>query len=333
MSKNKRILVTGAGGFLGRYIVKLLQEKNYQVSGLGRTRHPDLIANGVSWHEVDLRDGQAVERALEGHDAVIHCASKIAMWGDWHEFFGINVQGTRNLLQACQKHQITKFVYTSTPSVVFGKDAINGADETLPYPKNSVSRYGRSKAMAESEVLKANGPTLSTCALRPHLIFGPGDDHLVPRLVEAAKLGRLKIVGDGNNKVDVIAVQNAALAHVQALESLNAQAPHAGNAYFIAQDEPVYLWQFTNQLLEIFGQKPIVKKVPYPLAYAIGALCEFFAKVSGKTQDNLPMTRFVAMQLSKSHWFSHQKAVRDFNYKPLLSTEEALNIYAAAIKS
>lgn len=328
-----KVLVTGAGGFLGRYIVKLLLEKGHQVSGLGRRPHQDLIDLGVTWFAVDLRQANEVEVALKGHDAVIHCASKIAMWGDWNEFLSINLEGTKNIIAACKKNGIKKLVYTSTPSVVFGKDSIIGGDESLPYPDNSVSRYGRSKAMAEAQVLTANDKQLATCALRPHLIFGPGDDHLVPRLVEAAKQGRLKIVGDGQNQVDVIAVQNAAMAHVQALEHLAPDSSNAGKAYFIAQNEPVYLWQFTNELLSYFSVKPIVKKVPFKLAYIIGLLCETFAKLTGSTNDNLPMTRFVSMQLAKSHWFKHTNAERDFGYKPELTTKEALALYAQSLKN
>lgn len=333
MTKPQKILVTGAGGFLGRYIVELLLEKNYQVSGLGRTPHQDLIEKGIEWHAVDLRDYPAVLNAVAGHDAIIHCASKIAMWGDWNEFIAINLTGTQNLLKACKKHGVRKLVYTSTPSVVFGKDSIEGGDETLPYPENTVSRYGRSKAMAEKEVLEANNDKFFTCALRPHLIFGPGDDHLVPRLVEAAKAGRLKMIGDGSNKVDVIAVQNAAKAHIQALESLGPESAVNGQAYFIAQNEPVKLWDFTNTLLGFFGVEPITKKVPFGLAYSIGAILEFFAKVFNVKSDRLPMTRFVSMQLSKSHWFHHTKAKRDFGYEPELSTKEALNIYAEHLRN
>lgn len=333
MTKQQKILVTGAGGFLGRYIVDLLLKNNYQVSGLGRTRHQDLVEQGVEWHAVDLRDYPAVLNAVAGHDAVIHCASKIAMWGDWNEFLAINLIGTQNLLKACKNHGVRKFVYTSTPSVVFGKNSIEGGDESLPYPENSVSRYGRSKALAEKEVLNANDSKFFTCALRPHLIFGPGDDHLVPRLVEAAKAGRLKVIGDGENKVDVIAVQNAAMAHVLALEGLGPNSAVNGQAYFIAQNEPVKLWDFTNTLLGFFGVSPITKKVPFNFAYAVGAILEFFARIFNIKSDRLPMTRFVSMQLSKSHWFHHTKAKRDFGYDPKLSTKEALNIYAEHLRN
>ena len=331
MNMPQKILITGAGGFLGRYIVDLLLQKGHSVSGLGRNPHPDLINKGVTWHAIDLRDYKAVLEALKGHDAIIHCASKIAMWGDWQEFLDINVEGTKNLLNAAKNHGIKKFVYTSTPSVVFGRESIIGGDENLPYPDNSVSRYGRSKAIAEKEVIRANNDRFFTCALRPHLIFGPGDDHLVPRLVDAAKSGRLKIIGDGNNEVDVIAVQNAAVAHVQALEALGPNSPVNGQAYFIAQDKPVKLWQFTNTLLSFFNVPAITKKVPFGVAYIIGAICEFIAKLAAIKSDKLPMTRFVAMQLSKSHWFKHDKAVRDFGYRPILSTEEALTLYRARL--
>ncbi|MFX3675651.1 MAG: NAD-dependent epimerase/dehydratase family protein [bacterium] len=327
----EKILVTGAGGFLGRYIVKILISKGYRVHGLGRSIHEDLVQRGVVWHQCDIRDAKAVQNATKGVDAVIHCASKIAMWGDWNDFVSINIHGTQNIINACLENKIQKLVYTSTPSVVFGRESIQGGDERLDYPKDSVSRYGRSKAMAEKNVLAVDQTKLYTCALRPHLIFGPGDDHLVPRLVEAAKKNRLKIIGDGENEVDVIAVENAAVAHVQALENLGEGSRVNGQAYFIAQDEPVKLWQFTNTLLKLHGQNPLDKSVSFPLAYFIGACFEFLAKVFRIKKDNLPMTRFVAMQLAKSHWFRHDKARDHFQYEPRLSTEQALEQYGKSL--
>lgn len=330
--QKQKILITGAGGFLGRYIVDLLLKEGHQVSGLGRTKHQDLIDRAVTWYPVDLRNYKDVLAACAGHDGIIHCASKIAMWGDKEEFHSINFLGTQNLIKAAQNHGIKKFVYTSTPSVVFGKDDICNGDESLPYPTDSVSLYGKSKALAEELVLKSNSDRFFTCAIRPHLIFGPGDDHLVPRLVEAAKASRLKIVGDGENMVDVIAVQNAAQAHLQAYFALGPNSPVNGSPYFIAQEKPVKLWEFTNTLLGFFGVEPIKKKVPFGVAYFVGMLCEFFAKLSGYKKDKLPMTRFVSMQLGKSHWFSHKKAKDDFGYTPALSLEDALSIYKKSLQ-
>lgn len=330
--KPQNILITGAGGFLGRYIVKILLSQGHSVHGLGRTIHQDLIDQGVTWHQADIRNFQALLIATQGIDAVIHCASKIAMWGDWNDFLSINVDGTKNLLNACLQNNVKKLVYTSTPSVVFARESIIAGDESIPYPKNSVSKYGRSKALAETKVLSIKQDQLYTCALRPHLIFGPGDDHLVPRLVEAAKSGRLKIIGNGENEVDIIAVQNAAMAHVQALESLGPDSNSNGQAYFVGQDQPVNLWNFTNTLLEFHGVKKLEKKIPFRLAYMIGACCELMAKIFKIKNDNLPMTRFVSMQLAKSHWFKHDKAKRDFQYTPILSTEEALLEYKNFLK-
>ncbi len=330
---SSKILITGAGGFLGRYICKLLQAKGHIVIGLGRHEHQDLIDQGVQWFKADIRNYEQVLNATQDIDAIIHCASKIAMWGEWQEFLSINVEGTKNLLKAAKENQVKKFVYTSTPSVVFARESILGGDETLPYPTNSVSLYGRSKAIAENEVLKQDQSKILTCAIRPHLIFGPGDDHLVPRLVEAAKTKRLKIIGNGENQVDVIAVENAALAHVQALEALKPDSKLCGQAYFVAQDEPVKLWEFTNRLLKIHNTNQVSKKISFKLAYTLGAIFEFVAKFFDYKKDKLPMTRFVAMQLSMSHWFKHDKAKRDFGYQPIITTEEALNNYKASLRS
>lgn len=326
-STAKNILVTGAGGFLGRYIVKALLKKGHQVVGLGRTKHQDLIDQGVRWVQADIRDLEKTRLALKDIDTVFHCASKVAMWGEWDEFESINVQGTQNLLTACLENNVKKFIYTSTPSVVFGQDSINGGDEKLPYPTQSLSLYGKSKAIAEKNVLDIDQSKLLTCAIRPHLIFGPGDDHLVPRLVQAARDNKLKIIGNGENLVDVIAVENAAEAHILAFENISPSSPICGQAYFVAQDKPVKLWDFTNHLLKIHGTKPVTKTISFKLAYFVGWLCETVAKIIGYKKDKLPMTRFVAMQLSKSHWFYHAKAQNDFGYKPLITTEQALKNY------
>ena len=330
---SSKILITGAGGFLGRYIVKLLQAKGHIVYGLGRHEHQDLIDQGVKWFKADIRNYEQVLNATKDVDAIIHCASKIAMWGEWQEFLAINVEGTKNLLKAAKQNKVKKFVYTSTPSVVFGRESIEGGNETLPYPENSVSLYGRSKAIAENEVLTTDQNKLLTCALRPHLIFGPGDDHLVPRLVDAAQSNRLKIIGDGTNQVDVIAVENAALAHVQALEALSTESQVKGQAYFVAQETPVKLWDFTNELLRIHKTKPVTKKISFKLAYAIGLIFEMMAKFFDYKKDKLPMTRFVAMQLSKSHWYKHDKAKEHFGYHPKLSTQDALKNYEESLRS
>jgi nucleoside-diphosphate-sugar epimerase len=234
------------------------------------------------------------------------------------------VIGTRNVLSACRKWQVKRLVYTSTPSVVFNGDSIRGGDESLPYGKNWLCHYAETKALAEQEALAANSEKLQVVALRPHLIFGPGDPHLLPRVVGSVKAGRLRIVGDGSAKVDVSYVGNVADAHLDAFDALE-RGKGAGQAYFISQGEPVDLWPWLNSILEGLGQPPLTQKIPLPLAYGIGALCEGVWKVLRRRTDP-PITRFVAVELAKDHYFDIRKAQHVLGYRPRVPMNEALKL-------
>lgn len=319
-----KILVTGGGGFVGGYIVERLLARGYAVRSIGRSPQPQLVAKGVEVVCGDLTDATAVSAACEGVDAVFHVAARAGVWGSWESFYGPNVIGTRNVLSACRKWQVKRLVYTSTPSVVFNGDSIRGGDESLPYGKNWLCHYAETKALAEQEALAANSEKLQVVALRPHLIFGPGDPHLLPRVVESVKAGRLRIVGDGSAKVDVSYVGNVADAHLDAFDALE-RGKGAGQAYFISQGEPVDLWPWLNSILEGLGQPPLTQKIPLPLAYGIGALCEGAWKVLRRRTDP-PITRFVAVELAKDHYFDISKAQNVLGYRPRVPMNEALKL-------
>ena len=319
-----KILVTGGGGFVGGYIVERLLARGYAVRSIGRSPQPELVAKGVEVVCGDLTDATAVSAACEGVDAVFHVAARAGVWGSWESFYGPNVIGTRNVLSACRKWQVKRLVYTSTPSVVFNGDSIRGGDESLPYGKNWLCHYAETKALAEQEALAANSEKLQVVALRPHLIFGPGDPHLLPRVVESVKAGRLRIVGDGSAKVDVSYVGNVADAHLDAFDALE-RGKGAGQAYFISQGEPVDLWPWLNSILEGLGQPPLTQKIPLPLAYGIGALCEGVWKVLRRRTDP-PITRFVAVELAKDHYFDIRKAQHELGYRPRVPMNEALKL-------
>jgi len=319
-----KILVTGGGGFVGGYIVERLLARGYAVRSIGRSPQPELVAKGVEVVCGDLTDATAVSAACEGVDAVFHVAARAGVWGSWESFYGPNVIGTRNVLSACRKWQVKRLVYTSTPSVVFNGDSIRGGDESLPYGKNWLCHYAETKALAEQEALAANSEKLQVVALRPHLIFGPGDPHLLPRVVESVKAGRLRIVGDGSAKVDVSYVGNVADAHLDAFDALE-RGKGAGQAYFISQGEPVDLWPWLNSILEGLGQPPLTQKIPLPLAYGIGALCEGVWKVLRRRTDP-PITRFVAVELAKDHYFDISKAQHELGYRPRVPMNEALKL-------
>jgi 2-alkyl-3-oxoalkanoate reductase len=315
-----RVLVTGGGGFLGSAIVRKLAARSDEIRSFSRSRHQFIDSGHVEQVQGDLADRAAVSQAVAGCDAVIHVAAKAGVWGPAAEYESANVIGTRNVIAACRQHGVRKLVFTSTPSVVGAGHDIEGGDESLPYPAKYLADYPRTKAIAEREVLAAHGPALATVALRPHLIFGPGDPHLVPRLLARAKAGKLRIVGDGKNRVDVTFVDNAAEAHILALDRLAPGSPIAGRAYFLSQGAPVDLWPFINRIVEAVGLPPVTKHIPFRLAYAAGAVLESLYRLTGRT-DEPPMTRFAAAQLAHSHWFSITAARQDLGYDPKNTTK------------
>jgi nucleoside-diphosphate-sugar epimerase len=319
------ILITGAGGFLGKHLSAGLLSKGYKVWNFSRKNHPELQTMGVNTICGDLKDEANVFMALRGMDVIFHAASRVGMWGKYNDFYQTNVLGTDNIIKACRAHGIKKLLYTSTPSVVFGSGDLCGVDETTPYPQRFYCHYAQTKAMAEQLVLQANDNKLSTVALRPHLIFGPDDPHFIPRLVDRGKQGKLKIIGTGKNLVDVIYVQNAVDAHLLALEKLSPHSKLAGQAYFIGQERPVNLWDFINEILVRHHLPKITKKVPAIAAFYIGVLLEYGYKVL-QISGEPPMTRFVSLQLSRSHYFAHQKAKNDFGYEPKIPLDQALDL-------
>ncbi len=317
-------LVTGAAGFLGRYIVEMLLARGDRVRALVRRDDPALAELGAELFRGDIVDQARVHAACQGIDTVFHVAAKAGLGGPWQLYFEPNVIGTRNLLSACAAKGVRKLIFTSSPSVTFaGVDQVN-IDETAPYPTHWLAHYPHSKALAEQEVLAEHrDDRLLTCALRPHLIWGPRDSHLVPKLIERAKSGRLRRIGAGENLIDIIYVENAAQAHLQAADALLPGSPLGGQAYFLSQGEPVNCWAWIDQLLNLAGLPPVKKSLSAKFARRIGAVCEAVWNIAGKTTDP-PMTRFLAAQLSTHHYFDISKARRDFSYEPRISIAEGM---------
>ncbi|MEN9362201.1 MAG: 3-beta hydroxysteroid dehydrogenase [Verrucomicrobiota bacterium] len=319
-------LVTGASGFLGRVIARQLASRGARVIAYGRSSPDALLREGAAtWIRGELDDAEALSRACDGVDTVFHVAAKAGVWGAYEDYFRPNVLGTRAVIQACRQALVPRLVFTSSPSVAYDDSGVEGGDESLPYPAQYLTHYPATKAQAEREVLAANSPELATCALRPHLIWGPEDGNLLPRLIARAKAGKLIQVGDGSNRVDVSYVDNAACAHIQAALALalaSTGAP-AGKAYFIGDAEPVLLWPWINRLLTELKLPPVKRRISYPAARLLGRGCEL-AWSLGRLKGEPPMTRFVAAQLATSHWFRHDAASRDFGYAPAIDNEEGL---------
>lgn len=318
-----KALVTGGGGFLGGVIVRMLRERGDQVVSISRSSYPELAALGVAQVQADLADKTAVIKAAEGCEIIFHVAAKAGIWGSYESFYQANVTGTENVLEACRIHEITRLVYTSSPSVVFDGNDVEGGDESLPYPDHFEAFYPQTKALAEQLVLQANSPQLATVSLRPHLIWGPGDNHLVPRIIAKGKSGRLRRIGNRPCLVDTVYVDNAAKAHLQAANQLEPGSPVAGKAYFISNGEPLPLWEMVNRILAAGGVMPVKGSISPKAAYAIGIICE---KLWGwfKLAGEPPMTRFVAKELATAHWFDISAARRDFGYQPEITVDEGL---------
>ncbi len=319
-----RVLITGAGGFLGKHLARRLLDEGHEVWSFSRSHYSFLKEWGVTQVKGSLDEYDQISFAVSQADVVFHVASLTGMWGTWDDFYKTNVQGTSNVIKACLEHGVQKLIYTSTPSVVFGKDNLENVDETCAYPSAFLTHYARSKAMAEKEVLEVGkNSKLKTLALRPHLIWGAGEPHMIPRLVDKANKGKLKIVGNGKNLVDVIHVENAVEAHIKAWKALEERASEvSGQAFFIAQEKPVELWWFINELLKTKKAKLVSSKIPVNLAYFLGCIFDFVFQFYPRFEP--PMTRFVALQLGKSHYFSQKKAENLLQYRPLFTVEDGL---------
>ncbi len=318
-----KALVTGGGGFLGGAIIRKLIDRGDSVRSLSRGDYPALRNLGVETIRRDVAEATATIQAAEGCDVVFHVAAKAGIWGLRQDFVNANIVGTRNVVEACRSLGIGKLVFTSSPSVIYGGGDIEGADESTPYPTKYDAFYPETKAEAERIVLGANEPNLATVALRPHLIWGPGDNHLIPRIIARAKAGKLRRIGHRLNRVDSIYIDNAADVHLLAADRLTPGSPVAGKAYFVSQGDPWPLWDLVNGILKAAKLPPIKRSVPTGLAWLAGALMESTHRTFGLQGEPL-MTRFLVHQLSTAHWFNIEAARRDLGYKPKVSIDEGL---------
>ncbi len=326
-----RILVTGGGGFLGSAICTSLQVQGHEVIAYQRRKASHLVALGVYNICGDLANLEQLKRDSRGCDAVIHTAGKAGVWGRYKDYYQVNVAGTENVISACRANGIRNLVYTSSPSVVHGGGDIEGGDESLPYPKRFSSPYPATKALGEQLVLAANDDHLGTVALRPHLIWGPGDPHLLPRLMDKAAGGSLSLPGR-EKLIDTIYIENAAQAHLLALEAIQEGGPACGKTYFISNDEPLPQAEIISKMLSAAGMETEIKAVPPWVAKTAGTVLQTAWKVFGLKSEP-PVTRWSAEQLSTAHWYDISAAKRDLGYQPEISIQEGLQKLADYCRS
>lgn len=325
--------MTGAGGFLGSEIATQLLHQDHSVIGFSRGSYPALEKQGVQWIRGDIRDTQAVNQACRNVDAIVHSAAVPGVWGSWDSYYQVNTVGTEHVIAAARAQAVKLLVYTSSPSVTF--DGTNQANipEDVPYPSSWLCHYPHSKALAEQAVIAANGQdNLATCALRPHLIWGAKDPHLIPRLFERGKAGTLRIIGDGANLVDMVHVTNAAHAHLCAIEALSNNPASHGKAYWVSQQDPVNCWDWLNDLLLAAGVPTIKKSISSRTAYVAGTVLEV-VYTALRMRREPRMTRFLAKQLSMDHYFDNSRAQELLGYFPILSNSQAMDMFKQAIRA
>ncbi|MBX7194739.1 MAG: NAD-dependent epimerase/dehydratase family protein [Sandaracinaceae bacterium] len=337
-----RLLVTGASGFVGGALVEALVARGHRVRTLQRTKGARLERLEREGHVENvlgsLDEREAVARAMDGIDSVFHVAAKAGVWGPYDDYFRANVLGTRHVIALAKEHGARRLVYTSSPSIVHAGGDQEGIDESTPIPSHHSTHYPATKAIAEREALAAHGAitarghALSTVSLRPHLVWGPGDTNLAPRMIERAKSGRLVLVGGGHKRIDATFIESAVHAHLLAWERLTPDAACGGKAYFIAQGEPTPSRELILGIVRAHGLEVRPRSIPLPVAMAMGSLVELAWRAARRT-DEPPLTRFLAEQLGTAHWYSLAAAERDLGYRAPVTTAEGLAKLAAHVKA
>jgi 2-alkyl-3-oxoalkanoate reductase len=320
-----KALVTGGGGFIGLALIRKLIASGYEVATFSRNYYPVHKELGIEIHQGDLNDLNALQVACNDKEIVFHVASKTGLWGSSAEFLNANVKGTGNVINACLKKGIGKLVYTSSASVVIGGSDINGGNESLPYPLKPIFHYSATKAIAEQMVLAANEASLKTISLRPHIVWGPGDRHIIPGILKRAASGNLRKIGYGEHYVDVTYIDNLIDAHILAANVIEENPACCGKAFFITNGEPVETWNFMNAIVRAAGYPEIKKSIPKNVVMPVAWIIEVFFRLF-RIQKEPFLTRFAIKELCSSHWFDILAARTILGYSPAISVSEGLSL-------
>jgi len=316
------VLVTGASGFLGRAVAAELVAAGNDVRTL--QRRPSGVA-GATDILGSITDPPSVERAIEGAEGVVHLAAKVSLAGAPEEFRLVNVEGTRSVLDAAERAGVSRYVQISSPSVAYAGSALAGVGAEPADPRRARGDYARTKAEAELVALARDSEAMHVVAVRPHLVWGPGDTQLVARIVERARRGRLPLLNGGTALVDSTYVDNAATGISAAL----ARAPEAhGRAYVLTNGEPRPVGELLAGICLAARVRPPRRSIPAWLGRTAGSAIERLWAIKPGT-DEPPMTRFLAEQLSTAHWFDQRDTRRALAWSPTVSIDEGLRRLAA----
>jgi 2-alkyl-3-oxoalkanoate reductase len=313
-----RVLLTGATSLLGAGVVRALHERGDELIVL--QRHPSPVAADLALteHLADLNDRAALSRAMLGVQAVVHLAARVGVVGNAEQFTRTNVAGTHSVLDAARGAGVERLVFISSPSVAHAGAPLVGAPAQSADPDRARGHYSRTKAAAELEVLAADSARLATMAIRPHLVWGPGDTQLVGRIVERARTGRLALVGGGRALIDTTYIDNAVAAIVAGVD--HALEAH-GRAFVISNGEPRTVAEVLGRVCAAAGVPGPRRSIPAPMAWVAGAVAES-AWAAGNRPGDPPMTRFLARQLSTAHWFDLRTSKDVLGWSPLVSLED-----------
>jgi nucleoside-diphosphate-sugar epimerase len=326
------IIVTGGGGFLGSALLKALKKDGHKLRTINRGSYPELDSLGITVLKGDLADYATTLEALRGVDTVFHVAAKPGVWGPYAEYFDANVKATMNILRACRELGIRRLIYTSSPSVTFAGNDQDNVDESVEYPDHYLAAYPETKAKAEQLVLEANDEDLATVSLRPHLIWGPGDRHLIPRVLDKAHKGRLRLIGKADKLVDAVFIDNAVQAHLCAFERLSQRSAIAGKAYFIGNNEPWPMQKILNSILSSADLPPVKKHISFRAAWIIATMIEYVYTLL-RIKSEPPLTRFMVAQLNTAHWYNPTASQTELGYYPKISMQEGFDLLRKALHS
>ena len=315
------ILVTGGGGFIGMALIKRLNAEGHKVTSFSRREYPLHWALGIDSIQADVTNRKALGDACRNKDIVFHLAAKVGIWGKHEDYYATNVTGTSNVIEACREQKVKGIVFTSASSVVFDGMDLEGIDESYPYPEKHGSHYAATKAKAEQLIIQANSSELKTISLRPHLVWGPYDSHLIPGILRRASSGRLRRIGSKEHFIDTTYIDNMVDSLVLAAKALETTPEAAGRNYFITNGEPARVWDFINSIIQIAGHGPVQKKIPERAAMVAAGFAEWSHRIF-RIESEPFMTRFAIRELCSNHLFDITNAKEVLGYEPRVSYAE-----------